>query len=115
MERVSDGELLVEGLDRLASDDRQKLEAGWKDLRNVLLPKDAPWLADFLSELLSFPGGRHDDQVDSVSQFLIWFQQSAYQLVRLVAPIIVSAQRELYSYESYTAGNAALWASTSPY
>jgi predicted phage terminase large subunit-like protein len=95
--------------DRMAAQSA-KIEAG-----HVLLPKDAPWLADFLSELLSFPGGRHDDQVDSVSQFLIWFQQSAYQLVRLVAPIIVSAQRELYSYESYTAGNAALWASTSPY
>jgi hypothetical protein len=25
-----------------------------------------PWLADFRSELLSFPGGRHDDQVDAI-------------------------------------------------
>jgi DNA polymerase I-like protein with 3'-5' exonuclease and polymerase domains len=52
MERVSDGELLVEGLDRLASDDRQKLEAGWKDLRNVLLPKDASTASiDLLTKL----------------------------------------------------------------
>jgi predicted phage terminase large subunit-like protein len=37
----------------------------------VLLPKDAPWLAEFVSELLSFPG-RHDDQVDALSQGLAW-------------------------------------------
>jgi phage terminase large subunit-like protein len=34
---------------------------------SVLLPKDAPWLKEFESELLSFPG-RHDDQVDALSQ-----------------------------------------------
>ena len=44
-----------------------RFEAG-----HVLLPKEAPWLADFLDELLAFPRGRHDDQVDSVSQFLKW-------------------------------------------
>ena len=38
---------------------------------HVVLPKSAPWLDDFLNELLAFPGGR-DDQVDSVSQFLHW-------------------------------------------
>jgi len=36
---------------------------------SVLLPKDAPWLDEFVSELLSFPG-RHDDQVDALSQGL---------------------------------------------
>lgn len=44
-----------------------RFEAG-----HVFLPKEAPWLADFLEELLAFPRGRHDDQVDSVSQFLKW-------------------------------------------
>jgi hypothetical protein len=34
-----------------------------------LLSRDEPWLAEFLSELLSFPG-RHDDQVDALSQGL---------------------------------------------
>src|SRR5262249_19663567 len=29
----------------------------------------------FLHELLAFPNGRHDDQVDSVSQFLKWSSQ----------------------------------------
>jgi len=32
--------------------------------------EDAPWLGELLAELLGFPGVRHDDQVDSVSQAL---------------------------------------------
>lgn len=43
------------------------IEAG-----RVLLPAEAPWLDDFRSEILRFPQGRHDDQVDSLSQFLAW-------------------------------------------
>lgn len=36
------------------------------------LPRDAPWLADLRRELMAFPSGRYDDQVDSLSQFLNW-------------------------------------------
>ncbi len=39
---------------------------------DVLLPHEAPWLLAFLSELRSFPNGKHDDQVDALSQFLEW-------------------------------------------
>jgi len=28
------------------------------------------WLADYVKELTGFPGGKHDDQVDSTTQFL---------------------------------------------
>jgi predicted phage terminase large subunit-like protein len=38
----------------------------------VYLPREAPWLGDFLHELLLFPDAEFDDQVDSVSQYLIW-------------------------------------------
>ena len=38
----------------------------------VFLPKEAPWLADFINELMAFPHSKHDDQVDSLSQFLRW-------------------------------------------
>jgi predicted phage terminase large subunit-like protein len=31
---------------------------------NVLLPRDAPWLSDFLAEAGAFPLGAHDDMVD---------------------------------------------------
>lgn len=47
-----------------------KFEAG-----QVLLPRDAPWLADYVSELLAFPNGAHDDQVDSTSQALAWLSR----------------------------------------
>ena len=30
----------------------------------VLLPASAPWVKDFVSEVLAFPVGQHDDQVD---------------------------------------------------
>jgi predicted phage terminase large subunit-like protein len=39
---------------------------------HILLPSKAPWLDTFLSELRAFPEGRHDDQVDSMSQFINW-------------------------------------------
>ena len=41
----------------------------------VFLPKDAPWLDDLRAEILSFPYGSHDDQVDSISQALNWFSR----------------------------------------
>lgn len=36
----------------------------------VLLPKTAPWLDSFKSEVLAFPYGAHDDQVDALSQLI---------------------------------------------
>jgi predicted phage terminase large subunit-like protein len=47
-----------------------KFEAG-----QVLLPREAPWLATYISELLAFPNGAHDDQVDSTSQALGWLSK----------------------------------------
>jgi predicted phage terminase large subunit-like protein len=41
------------------------IEAG-----NILIPDDAPWVSDFLSEVESFPNGAHDDQIDAASQAL---------------------------------------------
>ena len=38
----------------------------------VFLPEEADWLVDFTREIAAFPKGKHDDQVDSTSQFLLW-------------------------------------------
>jgi hypothetical protein len=43
-----------------------KFEAG-----QVFLPERAPWLPDLEAELFAFPGSRHDDQCDSISQALL--------------------------------------------
>ena len=41
----------------------------------VYLPESASWLEEFRSEVMAFPNGRHDDQVDSLAQALAWFTQ----------------------------------------
>jgi predicted phage terminase large subunit-like protein len=41
---------------------------------NVYLLDDAAWLEPFVSEFGAFPAGAHDDQVDSLSQALIYMQ-----------------------------------------
>jgi len=46
------------------------IEAGF-----VHLPAEAAWCEDYVRELTSFPGGKHDDQVDSTSQFLDWIKK----------------------------------------
>jgi predicted phage terminase large subunit-like protein len=38
---------------------------------SVRLPQGAAWLEEFVAELLAFPG-RHDDQVDALTQGLAW-------------------------------------------
>lgn len=42
------------------------------EAQQLVLPKEASWLATFKSEILAFPNGRHDDQADALSQLLIW-------------------------------------------
>jgi predicted phage terminase large subunit-like protein len=50
-----------------------EIEAG-----RVYLPKNAEWLEEFRRELLNFPNGVHDDQVDSLTLFLKW-DESRYR------------------------------------
>ncbi|MGR6329974.1 phage terminase large subunit family protein [Sphingomonas sp. XXL09] len=38
-------------------------------------PQKARWLAELKREMMGFPNLVHDDQVDSVSQFLLWVKQ----------------------------------------
>ena len=44
---------------------------------NVYLPDPsiAPWVGDFVEECAAFPNGKHDDQVDQMSQALLRFAQ----------------------------------------
>jgi predicted phage terminase large subunit-like protein len=74
-------------VDRMAAQSA-KIEAG-----HVYLPKSAAWLGEFLTELLSFPNGRHDDQVDSVSQFLRWLQDAYLNQISFHVPFVSSPGR----------------------
>ena len=49
---------------------RMSIQSGKFESGQVFFPYEAPWLADFEAELFAFPNGRHDDQVDSISQAL---------------------------------------------
>ncbi len=41
----------------------------------IAVPADAPWIAGFQREITLFPSGKHDDQVDSMTQFLNWLAE----------------------------------------
>lgn len=41
----------------------------------VLLPQNAPWLEAWLYEMIAFPNGENDDQVDSFSQVVAYFER----------------------------------------
>ena len=38
----------------------------------VLVKENEPWSVDLVNEWMRFPVGRHDDQVDAMSQYLAW-------------------------------------------
>jgi predicted phage terminase large subunit-like protein len=63
--------------DRMAAQ-TAKIEAG-----HVHLPRTAEWMDIFMLEMLGFPTARHDDQVDSVSQFLKWISSRVPQQVAI--------------------------------
>lgn len=55
-----------------SKEDRMAAHSALIEAGHVLLPENASWLEAFRAELLAFPFGKHDDQVDSLSQFLTW-------------------------------------------
>jgi len=58
----------------------------------------APWLADFENELLAFPNGRYDDQVDALLLFLDWFAKRENYLTPMSfpMPIIIRLKRSFF-------------------
>ena len=75
-------ELIETGLSRVTryvpdGDKIMRLHAQTATIENgfVYLPTEAHWLGDYLRELMLFPAGRHDDQVDSTAQALAWTKQ----------------------------------------
>ncbi len=58
----------------------------------VFLPEAADWRHDYLRELCGFPGTRHDDQVDSTSQFVSW-AESRFQIYNL-NPVLLEQERD---------------------
>lgn len=73
-------ELKVEGLDVVeisatqSKEARANIETPKFESGRVWFPKSAVWLSALEAELLAFPAGRHDDQVDSIVQALAYEQ-----------------------------------------
>ena len=59
---------------RIDKESRLSRVAAMIENGNVHLPKDSHWRDDFMLEILAFPHGKHDDQVDSMTQALIWMK-----------------------------------------
>lgn len=49
---------------------RFEAQAGKIEAGVVVLPRSAPWLAEFINEVIGFPNARHDDQADALAQLL---------------------------------------------
>lgn len=45
-------------------------------MMRVSLPQEAPWLKEYVHEMISFPKSKYKDQVDSTSQALNWILQN---------------------------------------
>jgi len=76
-ELVHEGFSLVQAVTP-AGDKVMRLHAQTAPIENgfVSLPTEAPWLAEYVHELTTFPRAKHDDQVDATSQALAWIQES---------------------------------------
>jgi predicted phage terminase large subunit-like protein len=48
------------------------------EAKQVWLPTEEIWMPALLQELHAFPLGKHDDQVDSITQYLIWARDRSY-------------------------------------
>ncbi len=87
----------VNVIGRRPKDDKQtrlSRHQGCFEAGRILLPKEAHWLAEFESELLAFPNGRHDDQVDALLLFLDWLVENERYIVPITAvPVIVRVEK----------------------
>ena len=58
---------------------RMSVESSAIEAGLVWLPEDGsvPWLGEYLDEMIRFPAGANDDQVDATSQYLCWIRTGA--------------------------------------
>lgn len=77
--------------------------APFAEARNVVLPDDtiAPWVGGLVDELVEFPSGKHDDQVDAFSQGL---NRIALQPLLTDTQTLDELDPELADYGSYIPG-----------
>lgn len=62
----------------------------------VFLPKDAPWLDDFVSEHSAFPDGSHDDQVDTTTMSLEFLKDRMATIKRGRRTVISASKNNIF-------------------
>lgn len=50
---------------------------------NIFIPKQATWLFDFEQQVMQFPNGRHDEDLDCLAQFLTWHKNNSVDWTKL--------------------------------
>ena len=75
------------------------------EIGEVFLPRRAPWLAEFERELFAFPGAKHDDQCDSVSQAL-----SDQRFPMIISDEALAAAERPYPWFLNPEGHGSRWA-----
>jgi predicted phage terminase large subunit-like protein len=55
------------------------LEAG-----NVFIPSNKEWIGDFVEEFAAFPNGKHDDQVDAMTQANMYYNKGTFSIDNLI-------------------------------
>jgi predicted phage terminase large subunit-like protein len=78
-ELLSEGVHVVKGV-KPEGNKVMRLHAQTATIENgfVYLPREAPWLMEYIIEMTSFPKAKHSDQVDSTSQALAWIKSGLW-------------------------------------
>lgn len=83
---------VVDPIGRIPEQDKYSRAAGVSSMveaGKLFLPSEAVWLDDFRRELLAFPNGRNDDQVDALAQLLDWVRrQWVHQTPEICGPTL---------------------------
>ena len=61
-----------------------RIEAG-----DLLLPREAPWLGEFMHQLIGFPNVKKDDQADALAHLLNWSRRRPQPVIN-EGPILIS-------------------------
>lgn len=73
----------------------------------VRIPKFKKWTAEFIEEISKFPRSLHDDQVDAMTQFLLWHRQElAIKISSKKTATVVQDFNELYRQKISTKINS---------
>jgi predicted phage terminase large subunit-like protein len=75
--------------------DRASIASARCERGELVLPTRAPWLDSFVHELMAFPVGRHDDQVDALAHLMTYTQKSP---IRAIAPHIAGGRSDFIGF-----------------